>query len=96
MPETNIDTAELRKMVDQATKRAIDKHLADFKAMASDVSEIKSALLGDGYNPSGIIYKVNTMWNDYIVSKWVISFLGISTLAGVVTLAVLINEVFFR
>jgi hypothetical protein len=69
MPDVELNTTELRKMVDEATKKAINKHLTEFKSMAGDVAEIKKALLGSEFNSTGMINKVDTMWTSHQVCK---------------------------
>lgn len=95
MPEVQLDTKELEKMVDIATRNAIAKELKSFHQLSHDVADIKAALLGSDYNHQGMIYKVDTMWRDYLIAKWVMGFVGATTLAQLIGLFVIIKEVFF-
>jgi hypothetical protein len=69
VPKVEIDTAELKTMVDKATMEAVKKQLKGFDNMISDIADIKGALLGSDFSPIGAIKKVDELWDEYKAQK---------------------------
>ena len=94
MSQVNIDTKELEKMIKNAADKAVKNELPKFVEMASNIAEIRRVLVGDDYDKMGVVDKVNKMWNDYLIWRWLLTFFGITNLGGVIALIMLFKQVF--